>query len=141
MPFVHLQILGAQPASAATEALQRGLTDLMAGTLRKKRELTVVAVEHAASARVFCGARELSTGRRTAQLTAFVTAGTNTAAEKAAFQARAHALLVAELGEPATPLYIVVQEVPAGDWGYGGLSQAARADAGAAQATSHPAEA
>ncbi len=75
--------------------------------------------------------------RPTAMLEISITQGTNTAAQKAAFIARAFAELEAQLGlgqgqglEPAS--YVIVREVPARDWGYGGQTQAARALARAA---------
>jgi 4-oxalocrotonate tautomerase len=70
--------------------------------------------------------------RPTALVEIQITAGTNTVAEKAAFVALAHAELQQQLGaggplEAAT--YVVVQELPATDWGYGGQTQAARRQA------------
>ena len=62
-----------------------------------------------------------------ASLVAHVTAGTNTAAEQAAFIAEAHALIAATLHLPAgAPLYVIVNEVPATAWGYDGQTQWAR---------------
>ena len=130
MPFVHLTLFNADATDDDVAALQQGLTDLMANPMRKKRDLTVVSVE-ASGARVARGGTELGMGRWGGQLTAFVTAGTNTEEEKAIFQRQAHALLVRRFGEPAAPVYVIVQEVPGTDWGYGGLSQAARARAAA----------
>jgi 4-oxalocrotonate tautomerase len=126
MPFLHLKIFGAAPAPAPIAQVQSGLTDLMASVLRKKKALTVVQVEVARDSAVFCGG-ELPPAGWTGQLTAFVTLGTNTTEEKATFQTQAYALLCKALGEPSTPLYVIVQDVPAADWGYGGVTQAARA--------------
>ena len=128
MPFVQLQLFGARTTDADVAALQARLTDLMAQPLRKKPELTVVSVT-SRDARVARAGVELRAGEWTAQLTAFVTAGTNTPDEKAAFQATAHAMLVERFGQPAAPLYVIVQEVDGTDWGYGGLPQAVRARA------------
>ena len=126
MPFVHLKVFGAVLAPPHVAQVQSGLTDLMASVLRKKKALTVVQVEVARDSEVFCGG-ELPPAGWTGQLTAFVTLGTNTTEQKATFQTQAYALLCKELGEPSTPLYIIVQDVPADDWGYGGVTQAARA--------------
>ena len=131
MPFVHLSLFNANASDRDVEALQRGLTDLMASPMRKKRELTVVSVE-APAAHVALGGSALAGSEWAGQLTAYVTAGTTTEDEKAAFQRDAHALLVQRFGPPAAPLYVIVQEVPGTDWGYGGLPQAARARAVAA---------
>ena len=59
--------------------------------------------------------------------------------------AAAYAELAQQLGE-GLPLedasYVIVRELPAGDWGYGGVTQAARRSvtfATAAEASPHPA--
>lgn len=128
MPFVNLKLFGPQPTRSQAAALHQGLARLMESPLRKKRELTVVAID-AQAGQASLGGVALAPGEWTAQLTALVTAGTNTEDEKAEFQRRAHALLAENFGEPSAPLYVVVQEVPGTDWGYGGRSQAARARA------------
>jgi 4-oxalocrotonate tautomerase len=61
-----------------------------------------------------------------AQLEALITAGTNSAAEKAAFIRAAHDMLGTVLGPLASPVYVALRELPAGDWGYDGATQAAR---------------
>ena len=55
------------------------------------------------------------------------TAGTNSREEKAALLQRLHRLLVDTLDELAEASYIVIHELPAENWGYAGLTQAARA--------------
>ncbi len=68
----------------------------------------------------------------TALLEISITAGTNTAEEKAAFIDAAFAELQRQLGggKPlAAASYVIVRELPATDWGYGGLTQAARRNA------------
>jgi len=68
----------------------------------------------------------------TAFLEINITAGTNIGPEKSAFIAAAFAELQQQLGlgqplEPAS--YVIVRELPASDWGYGGQTQAARKQA------------
>ena len=66
----------------------------------------------------------------TAMLEISITQGTNTAAQKAAFIARTFAELEGQLGHGQgleLASYVIVREVPASDWGYGGQTQAARA--------------
>lgn len=131
MPFVNLGLFGVRATDDQIAALQKGLAELMAGPLRKKPELTVVAV-NASPGLASLGGSALAQGAWTGQLTAMVTAGTNTEEEKAVFQRQAHELLAATFGEPSAPLYVVVLEIPGTDWGYGGRSQAARAGAAVA---------
>ena len=55
-----------------------------------------------------------------------------TVARVATFMAQAHALICSHWAlPPAAPLYIVVHTVDGANWGYGGLSQQARRQAGA----------
>lgn len=129
MPYVQLKLFGTKPTPGTVTQLQRGLTDLMATVLKKKRPLTVVEIEIATNSLLSGGAEPLSPGQWSGRLMAFVTAGTNNADEKAAFLKAAHQLLIGQFGPAATPLYLIVQELPGDAWGYDGLSQAARARA------------
>ena len=66
----------------------------------------------------------------------------NTDAEKAAFIGAAFEALGAALGPIAPASYVVVEEIDAAAWGYGGRTQAARrTDALAARAGLSPAAA
>jgi 4-oxalocrotonate tautomerase len=71
-----------------------------------------------------------SSDSTTAYLDAKITAGSNSAEEKGALLQRLHALLVDTMGELAEASYLVVHELPAENWGYAGVTQAARAAAG-----------
>lgn len=122
MPYVDLFVTpSATPAQA--EALARGVTAALEETLGKRREVTAVRVAGGELLWTIGGepARE-----PTAYLEARITAGSNSEEEKARLLRRLHALLTATLGGLAEASYIVIHELPAGDWGYGGISQAAR---------------
>ncbi|MBP6898665.1 MAG: tautomerase family protein [Burkholderiaceae bacterium] len=126
MPVLNLQIAPLQdPALPARLAAE--LTTLTEQVLRKRADLTAVIVEDLPAAQWFIGGRAVT--QPTARLEIAVTAGTNTADEKARFVAGAWALLQRQLapqGRLAEASYVIVRELPAGDWGYGGRSQAAR---------------
>jgi 4-oxalocrotonate tautomerase len=125
MPFVHVRSAGQTLNPEQTQRLQREVTGLMAGVLRKKAALTSVLVEQVPVSGWSIGGNPLTVA---AHLDAKVTAGTNTAEEKARFIAEAHALLKAVLGaELPLATYVVVDELPADAWGYDGLTQAHRA--------------
>jgi len=139
MPFVHLRLASQSLNAVHRRALQTGLTRLMETVLRKQARLTVVAIERTDPVFWSTGGEALSVGDWVAQLDAFVTAGTNTSAERSRFVAAAHALLKEHLGpsgqtregrlpEPRSraPVYVMVHEVPADSWGYDGLTQEAR---------------
>ena len=129
MPFVDLSIQHATPAPAALHAVRAGLTELMAHVLRKRADLTVVSIAVQPDATVAIGGEAIAPGRWSGRLVAYVTQGTNSDEEKARFLREAHELLARHLSEPASPFYIVVQEVPAAAWGYDGRTQADRARA------------
>lgn len=122
MPFIRITVTPA-PSAAAQQRLATGATRLMAELLGKKAELTSVLVEAPAAYWTING----KPAPAAAHLEALVTAGTNSAEQKAAFLAQAMALLTAELGLLPTATYVVVRDVPGPDWGYDGISQAARA--------------
>ncbi|MCH8180396.1 MAG: tautomerase family protein [Proteobacteria bacterium] len=134
MPFVHLSIRGATPTPTDIAHLQVALTRLMADVLRKKPELTVVQVDVLPDTAWSVNGQPLSTGQLGLQLSVWITAGTNTADEKAFFIARAHDTLEGMLGTPATPTYVMVQEMAAGDWGHDGRTQLARMQAASTSA-------
>jgi len=124
MPFVHIRIAGPALDSARVETLQREATHLMATVLRKKPELTAVLVEAHDTASWSVGGQPVPAA---AHLDVKVTAGTNSADEKAEFVRQAHDLLASVVG-PGLPLatYVVIDEVAADAWGYGGRTQDAR---------------
>ncbi len=122
MPFVRITLTTAA-APLVQQRIAAGFTRLMAEVLGKKAELTAILVESPAGLWTIGG----EAVARAAHVEALVTAGTNSAAQKADFLAAARALLAAELGALPTATYAVVRDMPADDWGYDGLSQAARA--------------
>ncbi len=132
MPTLQLKVSPLQNPSRY-RALADALTRITAEELGKRAEVTAVVIDDVPAARWHVGGADVQ--RPTAMLEISITQGTNTAAQKAAFIARAFAELEGQLGhgqglEPAS--YVIVREVPASDWGYGGQTQAARALARAA---------
>jgi len=131
MPTLLLKVSPLQNPSRYA-ALAQALTRITADTLGKRAEVTAVVIEDIPSARWYVGGAEVA--RATALLEISITQGTNTADEKSAFIAMAYAELERQLGfgkplEPAS--YVIVREVAATDWGYGGQTQAARRTASA----------
>lgn len=126
MPTVNLKLAPLQNPGRYRQ-LAQALTALTAELLGKRREVTAVMIEDLPAARWYMGADEVQ--RPTALLEISITAGTNTALEKAAFIAAAYAELERQLGAGG-PLeeasYVIVRELPATDWGYGGATQQLR---------------
>ncbi len=112
---------------ARYRALASALTQITAQYLGKREEVTAVVIDDLPAARWYIGGRDVE--RATALLEISITEGTNTVAQKQAFIAAAFAELERQLGygQPlAEASYVIVREVPASDWGYGGRTQAAR---------------
>jgi 4-oxalocrotonate tautomerase len=126
MPTLHLKVSPLQNPSRY-RTLAAALTRLTAQHLGKRAEVTAVMIDDLPAARWYIGGADVQ--RPTAFLEISITQGTNTAQQKAAFIAAAFAELQEQLGAGA-PLaeasYVIVRELPAGDWGYEGQTQAAR---------------
>ena len=109
------------------EALASALTDLTVQLLGKRREVTAVVIDDLPAARWHIGGAPVA--QPTALLEIGITEGRNTEEEKAVFIAAAFAELQRQLagdGALAAASYVVVRELPASDWGYGGRTQQAR---------------
>lgn len=128
MPLLTLDITSPPLSAAQRTQIQQGLTQLMVDVLNKVEGLTVVHLREQGTPSAWSVAgRPLSAGDWCASLHVLITEGSNNAMQQHTFLAAAHALLQTTLGQaPAAPLYIVVDNVPAGHWGYGGRTQASR---------------
>lgn len=125
MPYLLLQL--GQPVSAAQkQAIARQATDLIAVLLHKRAEVTAVRVDGAAADGWYIAGAPVGAGLTPAHGTLSITAGTNTPAEKAEIIVALHRLLVNTCGALPEASYLVIHEIPAGNWGYDGQTQAAR---------------
>lgn len=125
MPYIDLRIHPA-PNEEQAAALARALTDVLANVAGKRREVTAVRIGAGGAMLWTIGGAPC--GTTTAYLDVKITAGTNSREEKAALVRHLHRLLSDTFGELAEASYVVVHELPAENWGYGGLTQAARAE-------------
>lgn len=131
MPTLILK-MAAAPEPQRDASIAQALTTLTAEVLGKRPEVTAVIIEAVPIPRWYIGAHPVQ--HPTAWLEISITAGTNSAAQKALFIEGAHALLKRRLSqasdgrepayEPAS--YVIVRELPESDWGYGGQTQQAR---------------
>lgn len=121
MPYVQIRLHNAP--SANLSRMGEEATRLMAEVMRKRREVTVVEI-------VTPQSHWQAGGRPVAGPVAYadvkITRGTNSEADKARLLAEFQTLLARELGQLAAPAYVVIDEIPATDWGYDGQSQATR---------------
>jgi 4-oxalocrotonate tautomerase len=128
MPTLHLQLSRPQLDEDRAMLAQR-LTRLTAEVLGKRSVVTAVLVDVLPAGHWFIGGEAVAASTPmpgTARLSIDITQGTNTPAQKEAFVQAAWALLNELLGPLAEASYIIVRELPAEDWGYGGRTQAAR---------------
>ncbi len=126
MPTLQLKVSPLQNPSRYRQ-LASALTQLSGQHLGKREEVTAVMIDDVPAARWYVGGRDVL--RPTAFLEISITAGTNTEAEKAAFISAAFAELERQLGDGKlleNASYVIVRELPAADWGYGGQTQAQR---------------
>ena len=126
MPILSLKICS-RPSPEVSARVAKILTDLTVEVLKKKRDLTAVAIEYGAPTEWFIGGRDIGTQpAATFHLDIKVTEGTNTKDEKALYISRAFAAVESVLGPLAPASYIVVHDVRADSWGYQGETQEAR---------------
>src|SRR6516164_7854245 len=98
-----------------------------ARVLRKKPEVTAVAVEQVPASHWFIGSRSLADHRKaTFFVEVRVTRGTNVKEEKAAYLREVFRGLESLLGPVHPESYVHVHEAEGDAYGYGGLSQEAR---------------
>lgn len=138
MPTLTLRTAPPQDAPRQ-RALAEALTRITAETLGKRPEVTAVVIDGVPPGQWFIGAR--APQQATAWLEICITSGTNSAEQKAAFIDAAFQELQRQLA-PSGPLeaasYVIVHELPASDWGYGGRTQQARRPGSPTLATPPP---
>lgn len=128
MPLLTLDICSAPLTPDQRHQLQRGLTHLMASRLGKVAHLTVVQLRETSDRSLWSvDGRPMAHDEWGASLHVAITEGTNTLPQHSDFLAAAHELLQTAMGRPpSAPLYILLNNVPAAHWGYGGRTQASR---------------
>jgi 4-oxalocrotonate tautomerase len=134
----HLTVKLSLPAGSTlapdelSPRIASGLTDTTAQVLGKRPELTAVAIEWLEPSAWFIGGAPRSTpGARAAFFVEIkITANTNTKDDRARYLERVFALMDAVLGGASPESYVVIHDVAADSWGYGGKTQEARFIAG-----------
>jgi 4-oxalocrotonate tautomerase len=126
MPTLNLRIAPLQNPERY-QRLAAALTALSGELLGKRPAVTAVIIHDLPAAQWYVGGEDVQ--RPTAMLEISITQGTNTPAEKAAFIRAAYEELERQLahgGRLEEASYVVVRELPASDWGYGGRTQQER---------------
>lgn len=125
MPFARLTVADPDLSIQTQQNLVEDITKLLASTLLKSPQVTVVSTVLAPREQWFVAATP-QTHATGAHLEVSITAGTNTTDEKAAFLREAHRLLADTLHTLSPAVYVALHELDASSWGYNGVSQLAR---------------
>jgi len=126
MPFVNV-IVSRPPDATLVARIAEGVLERTSRLLHKPREITSVAVTFVPPAQWTVGGRTLQDqGLASFWLDIKVTEGTNTKDEKAAYLREVFSFFRELLGPLHDESYILVHDVRADAYGYGGQSQEAR---------------
>lgn len=126
MPLLDVKLSGAPDATLAAQVAAT-LSDITARILRKDPKVTAVAVSFIPAAHWFTGGVALSRKQRSSfSLDIQVVDGTNTKDEKAAYLEAVFAAMGALLPDLDPESYILVREVKADAYGFGGRTQESR---------------
>ncbi len=127
MPFLDVRLAPRRTDPGLPGKAAGTLAELTARILKKKPEVTAVAVQLVEPAHWFVAGRSLAEqGKASFFLDVRVTAGTNTKDEMGAYVREVFRAMGALLGELHEESYVHVHEVPAHGYGYGGLTQESR---------------
>lgn len=123
MPYLNCRISGSLSQEVSTKVASV-LTDLTHEVLKKRREVTAIAVDFVPSEQWYIGGVPLAgQQQRSFYLDIKVTDGTNTKDEMAVFISRVFKAVEGIVGPLDPASYIVIDNVPADAWGFQGQTQ------------------
>jgi 4-oxalocrotonate tautomerase len=124
MPILNVKV-SAKASPDLSEAIAKGLVDITARVLRKRPEITAVAIDYTPPEHWVVGGKTLSQqGKSSFWLDIKIVDGTNTKDEKAQYLSDVFAFMEQVLGVKLhDESYVLVHEVPADAYGFGGLTQ------------------
>jgi 4-oxalocrotonate tautomerase len=123
MPIINISVTG-KPDPVLSQRIAQQVTELTQSRLRKDPTITAVAVQYIDPAHWFAGGKSLAAqSANTFWLDIKVVDGTNTKPELASYVEEVFATLSRTLGTVHSESYILVHEVPAAAYGFGGLTQ------------------
>ena len=123
MPILNLKI-SADPSTELTQKINTLLLDITARILRKKPEVTAIAIDYVSREHWSIGGVTLKNlGKHSVYFDIKITDETNTKDEKAAYIAEAFAGFEKILGNLDDKSYVYVEDVRATAYGYGGHTQ------------------
>jgi 4-oxalocrotonate tautomerase len=126
MPFINIRVKGPVISAEQGARIREKATGLLVGILGKKLERIACTLEQDPTTGWSIGGKPVAFA---AHLEATVMTGSNTADEKQRFVEQSYALLREELGADLPVVtFVVVREAPGDSWGFGGSTNAHRAE-------------
>ncbi|WP_171170728.1 4-oxalocrotonate tautomerase family protein [Streptomyces sp. I05A-00742] len=122
MPYIRVTVSGPALSPARRSALAEGLTALAVSALGKSAARTTVQVDPVPAGHYFVAGRPV-TGATGAHVEVSITAGTNSADEKARFITETYALLRETLGVLPPVAGVALYELHPESYGYNGVTQ------------------
>ncbi|MFD6432231.1 4-oxalocrotonate tautomerase family protein [Streptomyces venezuelae] len=122
MPHIRATVTGPDLPDDVARGLAEGLTGLAVTALGKSAERTIVHLAPVPAPHYYVAGKPLADGARDVHLKVSITAGTNSAAEKAAFVSEA-AVFLSELLGPLTRGGVALHELHPESYGYQGVTQ------------------
>ncbi|MEU5688520.1 hypothetical protein DEJ48_11265 [Streptomyces venezuelae] len=122
MPHIRATVTGPDLPADVARGLAEGLTGLAVTALGKSAGRTIVHLDPVPADRYYVAGKPLADGARDVHLEVSITAGTNSAAEKAAFVSGAAAFLSELLG-PLARGGVALHELHPESYGYQGVTQ------------------
>lgn len=128
MPIITVKTNSTADITRTFARVAERLTESTVRVLKKEKDLVAVNFESADSNSAwFVGGTDTRGKENTHwEVSIKVTLGTNTMQQKSTWIREAFETISQEMGEPASPLYITIDEVDSENWGYDGLTQSAR---------------
>jgi 4-oxalocrotonate tautomerase len=123
MPIINISVTG-QPEPELSEKVAAKVSDLTQSHLRKDPSVTAVVVSYVDPRHWFAGGKSLASQQASSfWLDIKVVDGTNTKQELGAYIEAIFAAFEDILGKVHPESYVLVHEVPAAAYGYGGKTQ------------------
>ena len=123
MPIINIAVTG-QPDAALSARIAAEITDLTRTHLKKDPTVTAVAVSYMDPSHWFAGGKSLSEqNANTFWLDIKVVDGTNTKSELSDYLGQVYVAMTRLLGRVHHESYVLVHEVPAAAYGFGGKTQ------------------
>lgn len=125
MPFARITVADPATPEHVQQQLVTQVGALLVDVLHKEAEVVVTHVNLTSPQQWYVGGERV-VGATGAHLEVSITAGTNTAEQKSAFVAEAHAALADVLRALADTVYVAIIELDGDSYGYNGVTQAQR---------------